>query len=178
MERLVKDLLNLSSLEMLTSIDPKPVNITELLSSLAAEYQFLANAHNITIGIRLSNRLVIHGDEEKLNRAFSNILDNAIKYNVDGGRVEVIGNHSSAEMTITVTNTGQGVPEAEIDKVFEQFYRIEKSRSLRYGGYGLGLAIVKRIVELHGGKVKFESQQRSWTRVTVCLPWHLEMASA
>jgi two-component system OmpR family sensor kinase len=178
MERLVKDLLNLSSLEMLPRIDPKPVHITELLSSLAAEYQFLANAHNITIGIRLPNRLVIHGDEEKLNRAFSNILDNAIKYNVDGGRVEVIGNPSADEMTITVTNTGPGIAEAEIPKVFDQFYRVEKSRSLRYGGSGLGLAIVKRIVELHGGKVKFESQQGSWTRVTVCLPWHLEMASA
>jgi two-component system OmpR family sensor kinase len=178
MERLVKDLLNLSSLEMLTSIDPKPVHITELLSSLAAEYQFLANAHNITIGIRLPNRLVIHGDAEKLNRAFSNILDNAIKYNIDKGGIEVTGDQSAAEVTITVTNTGPGVPEAEIPKVFDQFCRVEKSRSLRYGGSGLGLAIVKRIVEIHGGKVKFESQQGAWTRVTVCLPRHLEMASA
>jgi len=178
MERLVKDLLNLSSLEMLTSIDPKPVHITELLSSLVAEYQFLANAHNITIGIRLPNQLVIHGDAEKLNRAFSNILDNAIKYNVDNGGIEVTGDQSAAEVTITVTNTGPGVPEAEIPKVFDQFCRVEKSRSLRYGGSGLGLAIVKRIVELHGGKIKFESQQGSWTRVTVCLPGHLEMASA
>jgi two-component system OmpR family sensor kinase len=178
MERLVKDLLNLSSLEMLTSIDPKPVHITELLSSLAAEYQFLANAHNITIGIRLPNQLVIHGDAEKLNRAFSNILDNAIKYNIDKGGIEVTGDQSAAEVTITVTNTGPGVPEAEIPKVFDQFCRVEKSRSLRYGGSGLGLAIVKRIVEIHGGKVKFESQQGAWTRVTVCLPRHLEMASA
>ena len=178
MERLVKDLLNLSSLEMLTSIDPKPVHITELLSSLAAEYQFLANAHNITIDIRLPNRLVIHGDAEKLNRVFSNILDNSIKYNMDGGRVEVIGNQSSAELMITVTNTGPGVAEAEIDKVFEQFYRVEKSRSIKHGGSGLGLAIVKRIVELHKGKVKFESKPGIWTRVTVCLPRCREMATS
>jgi len=177
MERLVKDLLNLSSLETLTSIDPKPVHITELLSSLAAEYQFLTDAHNIKIDIRLPNRIVIQGDAEKLNRAFSNILDNALKYNVDGGRIEVMGAQSAAELTITVTNTGPGVAEAEIPKVFDQFYRVEKSRSLWYGGSGLGLAIVKRIVDLHEGKVKFESQQGAWTRVTVYLPGHREMAS-
>ncbi len=178
MERLVKDLLNLSSLERLTSIDPKPVYITELLSSLASEYQFLADAHDINIDIRLPNRLVIQGDAEKLNRAFSNILDNALKYNVEGGWIEVMGDPSAAELTITVTNTGSGVAEAEISKVFDQFYRVEKSRSAQHGGSGLGLAIVKRIVELHGGKVKFESQQGAWTRVTVHLPGYRETASA
>jgi len=177
MERLVKDLLNLSSLETLTGIDPKPVHITELLSSLVAEYQLLADADNIKIDIRLPDRLFIQGEAEKLNRAFSNILDNALKYNVEGGRIEVTGDQSAAELTITVTNTGPGVADAEIPKVFDQFYRVEKSRSLRYGGSGLGLSIVKRIVELHGGKVKFESKQGAWTRVTVCLPGHREMAS-
>ena len=170
MERLVKDLLNLSSLEILTGINPKPVHITELLSSLSAEYQFLANAHNITIGIRLPNRLVIHGDEEKLNRAFSNILDNALKYNVDGGKIEVVGDQSEVDLTINVTNTGPGVAEAEIPRVFEQFYRVEASRSSQYGGSGLGLAIVKRIVELHGGSVKMESEPGVWAKITIQFP--------
>ena len=80
------------------------------------------------------------------------------------------------DVAITVTNTGAGVVEAEIPKVFDQFYRVEESRSLRYGGSGLGLAIVKRIVELHGGKVKLESQQGEWTRITVSLPRQLEKA--
>ena len=80
------------------------------------------------------------------------------------------------DVAITVTNTGAGVVEAEILKVFDQFYRVEESRSLRYGGSGLGLAIVKRIVELHGGKVKLESQQGEWTRITVSLPRQLEKA--
>jgi len=74
------------------------------------------------------------------------------------------------ELTITVTNTGPGVAEAEIPKVFDQFYRVEESRSLRYGDSGLGLAIVKRIVELHGGKANLESRQGDWKRVTVSLP--------
>jgi signal transduction histidine kinase len=170
MERLVKDLLNLSSLETLTGIDPKPVHITELLASLAADYRLLANAQNIQTDINLPRQLIIQGDAEKLNRAFSNILDNAIRYNVDGGRVEVISDQSDVDLMITVTNTGPGVAEAEIDKVFDQFYRVEQSRSLQHGGSGLGLAIVKKIVELHNGRVKFESQQGDWTRVTVSLP--------
>lgn len=170
MERLVKDLLNLSSLETLTGIDPKPVQITELLSSLAEEYKFLADAQNIKMDIRIPKGLVIQGDGEKLHRAFSNILDNAVKYNVDGGRIELICCQSAAELTVTVANTGPGVAEAEIQRVFDQFYRVEKSRSIRNGGSGLGLTIVKRIVELHGGVVKFESRQGACTRVTASLP--------
>ena len=96
---------------------------------------------------------------------------------MDGGRVDVIGDQSDANLTITIINTGPGVAEAEVHKVFDQFYRVEESRSLRYGGSGLGLAIVKRIVELHGGKVNFESKPRSWTRVTVSLPRYRETTS-
>jgi two-component system OmpR family sensor kinase len=174
MERLVKDLLNLSSLETLTSIDPKPVHICELLSSLAGEYQFLADAHNIKMDIHLPNQLVIQGDAEKLHRAFSNILDNAIKYNVDGGQIELTAEQSATELKVTIANTGPGVAEAEIPKLFDQFYRVEKSRSIEHGGSGLGLAIVKRIIELHNGNVTLESKQGSWTRATVYLPLHRE----
>jgi signal transduction histidine kinase len=170
MERLVKDLLNLSALETLTRLDRKPVPIASLLSSLAAEYRFLADARQITMETHLSERLIIQGDAEKLHRAFSNILDNAVKYNTDGGRIELTAAPSAAGAAVTVFNTGPGIAEAEIPKVFDQFYRVEKSRSIQHGGSGLGLAIVKRIVELHGGTVRLESRQGAWTRVTILLP--------
>jgi signal transduction histidine kinase len=175
MERLVKDLLNLSSLESMSVIDRKPVDMIELLSSLATDYRVFADARKIQMDIHLPPQLSIQGDMAKLNRAFSNIMDNAIKYNVDGGRIEVVGTQSGDDLTITVTNTGPGVAEAEIDKVFDQFYRVEKSRSLQHGGSGLGLSIVKRIIELHNGKVTFESRQGDWTRVTVSLPRDRDM---
>ncbi|MFA5519133.1 MAG: HAMP domain-containing sensor histidine kinase, partial [Spirochaetota bacterium] len=174
MERLVKDLLNLSSLETLSSIDPKPVQISELLSSLVGEYKFLADSRNIKIDSRLPKGLVIQGDEQKLHRALSNILDNAVKYNVDGGQIALRGDLSAAGLTVTVANTGPGVAEADIPRVFDQFYRVEKSRSIEHGGSGLGLSIVKRIVELHGGDVTFESEQGGWTQVTVSLPRYRE----
>ena len=89
---------------------------------------------------------------------------------INDGIIEIDGQASDAGITITISNTGTGVPEAEIPKVFDQFYRVDQSRSLRTGGSGLGLAIVKRIVELHGGNLKFESRREGWTRVTVNLP--------
>ncbi len=112
----------------------------------------------------------IAGDAKTLTRAFSNLLDNAIKYNVVGGKITVEAKQGPDTMTITVANTGPGIEDAEIDKVFEQFFRVEKSRSIEHGGSGLGLAIAKRIVELHNGTIQLESQPGKWTQVTVRLP--------
>jgi len=151
MEKLVKDLLNLSALETLAGIDSRSFDFAALFSLLLAEYQFLADAQRIKMEIRLPERLAVRGDPEKLSRAFSNIIDNALKYNLEGGRIEASTDKSATGMTVTIVNTGPGIPEAESPKVFEQFYRVEKSRSSKFGGSGLGLTIAKRIVELHGG---------------------------
>jgi signal transduction histidine kinase len=177
MERLVKSLLDLSSLEIEGVTSEDTIDVVKVLESLIAEYRFLAEPRDIHIKVRLPEQLIVKGSAQQLNRAFSNILDNAIKYNGDGGRIEVIGDQSGTKLTITITNTGPGVAAAEIHKVFDQFYRVEESRSLRYGGSGLGLAIVKRIVELHGGTVNFESRPGSWTQVTVSLPRQRETTS-
>ncbi|MGA8017339.1 MAG: HAMP domain-containing sensor histidine kinase [Desulfobacterales bacterium] len=178
MERLVKNLLDLSALEIEGTMSKDPVDVAKMLESLITDYRLMADTRNIQIETRLPRQLLAIGNAEKLNRAFSNILDNAIKYNADDGRVDVIGDQSDADLTITIINTGPGVAEAEIHKVFDQFYRIEESRSVRYGGAGLGLAIVKRVVELHGGKVKLESKPGSWTRVTVSLPRYRKTTSS
>jgi len=170
MEKLVKDLLNLSALETLSGIDRKAVDVTEMLSSLAEDYRFLAEAHNITFETRLPGPLALRGDAEMLRRAFSNVLDNALKYNVEGGQIKLAGDQSPTELEVTVVNTGPGVAESEIPKLFDQFYRVEKSRTIERGGSGLGLAIVKRVIDLHGGKIDLESRQGSWTRVRIHLP--------
>jgi len=170
MERLVKDLLDMSSLETLSGLDLKPVHLTELLSALIEDYQLLSDARSITMEVNLPENLWVKGDEEKLRRAFSNLLDNAIKYNEDGGQIAIRAEREVAETVVIIENTGPGVPEEDLPKVFDQFYRVEKSRSLDYGGSGLGLPIVKRIVELHRGKVDIESKPGVRTRVIVRLP--------
>jgi two-component system, OmpR family, sensor kinase len=170
MERLVKSLLDLSALEMVSAAGKDPIDLVEILSALIADYRLLAKQRNIQIEVNLPDRLEVIADAEKLNRAFSNILDNAVKYNKDGGQIEVDGDPSDGSLTITISNTGPGVSESEIPKVFDQFYRVEQSRSLRYGGSGLGLSIVRRIVELHGGNIEFNSQPGGLTQVIVRLP--------
>ena len=144
--------------------------MAKLLISLIEDYHFLIDLRNIKILVSLPRQLLTEGNAENLNRAFSNILDNALKYNEEEGQVEVAGEQSESGLTIMVSNTGPGVSETEIGKVFDQFYRVDQSRALQHGGAGLGLAIVKRIIELHNGKIKFESNPGDWTRVTVFLP--------
>jgi len=173
MERLVKNLLDLSALEIQVSVTKESIDLVKILERLIADYSFLAKARNIRLEVSLPRQLIVQGNEDKLSRVFSNILDNAIKYNVDGGQVRVIGHQSGTEIIVKVENTGPSVDKAEASKMFEPFYRVEKSRSTQHGGSGLGLAIVKRIVELHRGTVNLESQQ-GWTRVTVSLPRNRE----
>jgi two-component system OmpR family sensor kinase len=97
-------------------------------------------------------------------------LDNAVKYNKDGGEIHLVVKRTDTNVALRVANTGAGIPTNEVDKVFDQFYRVEGSRSLQYGGSGLGLAIVKRIIELHGGCVKMESEPDAWTKITILFP--------
>ncbi|NOX32147.1 MAG: HAMP domain-containing histidine kinase [Deltaproteobacteria bacterium] len=170
MERLVKNLLNLSSLEIKDTIKKDPVDVADLLASLTQDYRLLADSGGINLEVCLPRNLPVKGDAHKLSRAFSNILDNAVKYNFKGGKIKVDGDLYEGGLTIRVGNTGPGVAESETGKVFDQFYRVEQSRSLQHGGAGLGLAIAKRIIELHHGKVKFESKPETWTQVSVFLP--------
>ncbi len=169
MERLVKNILNLSALEILGEMHKEQIDLVMLLSSLQQDYELLATAREIKIESHLPQALMVDGNSEKLERLFSNIMDNAIKYNCDGGRIEVVGKQSAEEVVIVISNMGVGLAEDEISRVFEPFYRAEESRALRYGGSGLGLAIVKRIVELHGGQVSMASRVGGWTRLTVSL---------
>ncbi len=169
MERLVKNILDLSALEIQISAIKESIDLVKILERLIADYSLFAEARNIRLEVKLPQQLIVQGNEEQLSRVLSNILDNSIKYNVDGGQVRVIGYQSVTEVIVKVENTGTGVDAEESSKVFEPFYRVEKSRSTRYGGTGLGLSIVKRIVELHQGKVSLESQN-GWTKVTVSLP--------
>ena len=173
MDRLVKDLLNLSALEMSDAIEQSPLPVASILTPLVDEYRFLAEARHIRIDCRLSEFGVINGDGETLTRAFSNILDNAIKYNMEGGWISVEGDQGDGWLTIIVTNTGIGVPEEDLDKVFDQFFRVEKSRSFTHGGAGLGLAMVRRIITLHGGTATMESRLSEWARIRVTLPMEI-----
>jgi signal transduction histidine kinase len=176
MERLVKDLLSLSALEALANVERNPVRVDVLLLSLIDEYRFWADAENIRMETEIQEGLVLHGDEEKLKRALSNVIDNAIKYNgsqTGEWLITVRAFESPKALTVIVSSTGEALSEEESRRVFDQFYRVEKPRSPRRGGSGLGLAIVKKTVELHRGEVRFESVtvgSRNMNRLILSFP--------
>ncbi len=170
MDRLVKNLLELSVLELKESLTVAEFSMTDLVHSVLEDFSLILTEARIRLKTRLPENLKIIGDKDKIRRMLINILDNAVKYNVENGEIEIELAEKENLIRISCFNTGPGIPKGEREKVFEQFYRVERSRSLQYGGAGLGLAIVKQIVRLHQGRVSLESESGAWTRIDVTLP--------
>jgi signal transduction histidine kinase len=101
---------------------------------------------------------------------FTNLVDNAVKYTLPGGKVEVVGGSEESEITIRISDTGIGIPEGKIPRIFERFYRVDKARSKATGGTGLGLSIVRHVAENHGGRVTVHSTPGEGSTFTVYLP--------
>lgn len=114
--------------------------------------------------------LHVIADEEKLTQVMLNLLDNAVKYTQDGGVVEVTVDARDDQVVICVKDTGMGIPPADLSRIFERFYRVDRARSRELGGTGLGLSIVKHIVEAHGGSVAVESRLGQGSAFTVTIP--------
>ena len=110
------------------------------------------------------------GDETQLGSMFANLVDNAIKYTPEGGSVEVSAEADEDSVWVRVSDTGIGIPEKKLPRIFERFYRVDKARSKETGGTGLGLSIVRHVAENHGGKVTVESTEGEGTTFTVHLP--------
>ncbi len=170
MKGLVKNLLDLSRLEQQESVSFGQVDLQKLLVNILADYEAMLDNGSIIVDNRLHEPLLVNGDQEKLQRLFINLIDNAWRYNLkDGGIIRITGNKRSGMINLMIDNPGPGVPKDETSRVFEQFYRLDKSRSLANGGCGLGLTIAKKIVDLHGGSITIGSEQDGWTRLTVSL---------
>jgi signal transduction histidine kinase len=125
---------------------------------------------NISIEVDVPADLSVYCDESQTLRLVRNLVDNAVKYTGDGGFVQIEAEAYSSGAEVTVTDTGTGIPQGELDRVFERFYRVDKVRSRRMGGTGLGLAIVKNIVESHGGRISVSTQFGRGSSFTVMFP--------
>lgn len=110
------------------------------------------------------------GDEERLGQLLINLLHNAVKFSKDGMRVVVAGREQKGEILVTVTDQGAGIPRADLDRVFERFYKVDKARVRGVGGTGLGLAIARHIVEAHGGRIWAESAEGRGSTFSVAIP--------
>jgi two-component system OmpR family sensor kinase len=170
MDRLIKALLELSVLELSESLALESFSLTDVVRSVLDDFGPLMKDGGIRLEIDLPERLDMRGDKDKIRRVLINVLDNAVKYNMANGEIRLEAMEADGSVHLSLFNTGPGIPKDEQEKVFAQFYRVEKSRSQEYGGAGLGLAIVKQIVRLHHGRVAIDSMPGAWTRIDIILP--------
>lgn len=167
---LIQDILKLSQLDENTFSDQRErVDLYELAQSAAERLRPQADEKHVTISV-IGERSEFTGIATVLEEMIYNLLDNAVKYNKQGGRADVDVRSSGDDIVVTVSDTGIGVPADSIDRIFERFYRADKSHSRKIGGTGLGLSIVKHGVSLHGGSITVKSSEGSGTTFTMALP--------
>ena len=167
---LIQDILKLSQLDENTFSDQRErVDLYELAQSAAERLRPQADEKHVTISVT-GERSEFTGIATVLEEMIYNLVDNAVKYNKQGGRADVDVRSSGDDIVVTVSDTGIGVPADSIDRVFERFYRADKSHSRKIGGTGLGLSIVKHGVSLHGGSITVKSSEGSGTTFTMALP--------
>ena len=170
---LVKDLVSLSQLESgETTMVPEKVNMAELTLEIFERLEKIAKQREVTLKIKpdkLASAWVL-ADKQRIDQVMVNLISNAIKYNNDGGKVVVLFEQDKKNFTISIRDNGPGISQEHIARIFERFYRVDKSRSRDLGGTGLGLAIVKHILNAHGTTITVMSQVGKGTNFSFKLP--------
>ncbi|WP_312096248.1 two-component system histidine kinase PnpS [Niallia sp.] len=171
LQTLIQDLLDLSKLEQHHfSLNKDEFNLVEVLNKATKMLEGRAEAKNIKLKFLQSNEIIqIEGDRSRLTQVFLNLITNAVIYTPNDGEINVYVVEKKKKIEVRIQDTGIGIDQAEIPRIFERFYRVDKARSRNSGGTGLGLAIVKHLVELHRGTIQVESEMGVGTTFTVVL---------
>lgn len=172
MTRLVKDLLTLSQLDSSKVIERrKKFDLSQLLSSVVEKLSISAknSGHRIKLDTNMSSP-VCFGEPDAIEQVITNIISNAIKYTPAGGKIDVTCYGDFSKAYISVRDNGIGIPESDLSRIFERFYRVDKARSRQSGGTGLGLAIAREIILRHNGTIEIESPGQKGTIVKITLP--------
>lgn len=171
LNNLINDLLDLSRLEHgKIKLKPEELNLRYLIDEILSGFKSQLDKKNIEARNDLASGLSVAGDKNRIEQVLTNLVDNAIKFNRDKGFISISGREADGKIKITVEDSGIGIPERDIPRIFERFYRIDKARSRELGGTGLGLSIVKHIVELHGGQTGVESAEGIGSKFWFTLP--------
>ncbi len=172
LNRLVDELLELSKLDAnQVELNPEEFSLTDLVQDVVQQHSPAAVTKNVKLRAELPDGASLaFGDIALVERAMSNLIDNAIKYTPAGGEVVVIPTWDGDHVEVRVTDTGYGIPEDDLVHIFDRFYRVEKSRDMNTGGTGLGLAITKKIIELHHSTLSVTSRLNDGTTFSFLLP--------
>jgi len=171
LQSLIHDLLELSKLEKEEfSLNIESISIQSIIDDIIPIVEQQAHEQEITMNKNIQDDEIIHADSARLKQVFMNLLTNAINYTPKQGEVGIELLEQDDYMEVVIKDTGIGIPEEDIPRIFERFYRVDKARSRNSGGTGLGLAIVKHIVEAHGGWIEVESEYQKGTAFHIYLP--------
>jgi two-component system phosphate regulon sensor histidine kinase PhoR len=169
LQALVDDLLVLASLESEQPVSKQRIQLKDLLEQQVKSKGHLLASNNLDVQLECPT-IEVHVDRARLIRALSNLLDNAIHYNRPGGRVRVSAVLSERQVKIEVEDTGGGISQSDLGRIFERFYRVDKSRTRDSGGTGLGLAIARHAIESQGGTLSVASKVGTGSTFTIQLP--------
>ncbi|MDP2938917.1 MAG: HAMP domain-containing sensor histidine kinase [Candidatus Omnitrophota bacterium] len=162
LNRLIEDLLDLSRIEIgAFKVNLKSVDMKEVINKAIFALQIFADNQKVILENNLPNDLPnVYADKERLFQVVTNLIENSIKFNRRGGKTSINAfiPGKNNKITFCITDTGIGIPEDSLDKIFDKFYQVDSSQKRKYAGCGLGLAIAKRILELHQGKIWVESK--------------------
>lgn len=140
------------------TLEYSSVNLTRLLEQLTYEFQPMLSEKNLTCSLEMERDLTLRCDVDQMQRVLDNLLRNAVNYSFEGGTIRIGAAQEGEYMKIQFSNQGNTIPKEKLERIFEQFYRLDTARSSRSGGAGLGLAIAKEIVELHQGTITARSE--------------------
>lgn len=165
MNKLTEDLLLLSVLEH--EVESEEVELKGLFSELTKEVSRMVDGQKIEIDFnQKSKKIVVKGNEVLYKRAFMNILENAVKYS-EASKIEISLEKVKRTVRVIIRDNGKGIPKEHLDKIFDRFYRVDKSRSRKTGGSGLGLSIAKKVIESYGGNIKVTSKKGKGTKFII-----------
>jgi len=172
LSRLIADLLDLSRIESgKWRMRKEPVHLATLAAETVGRLAPRAQSLGVQLEITIADAIaVLPGDPDRLAQVFINLVDNALKYTPAGGRVTVSAVENDRTVSVSVADTGAGIPKADLPRIFERFYRVDKARSRSTGGTGLGLSIVKHIIEAHGGSIGVVSDTGKGATFSFSLP--------
>jgi two-component system, OmpR family, sensor histidine kinase SenX3 len=167
----IDDLLELSRIQLGGEMTFSPVDVTAVVAEAIERSQPLALKNHVALQhVTVDADCTISGDRFQILSAVGNLVDNAIKYSEDGGKVTISVKPGDDEVTIEVVDHGIGIPVASLDRIFERFYRVDRARSRDTGGTGLGLSIVRHVVTNHGGEVNVRSREGEGSTFSLSLP--------
>jgi two-component system phosphate regulon sensor histidine kinase PhoR len=171
LDRLVNDLLSLSHLESKEmAIDKSEFNFNDEVNKVIAGFKAQIKNKQIELINQLPDGMLINADRNRVEQVLVNLIDNAIKFNKEKGNIKIYGEYLNESLKVTIEDSGIGIPEKDVPRIFERFYRADKARSRELGGTGLGLSIVKHIIDLHRGSIRVESIEGLGSKFIFTLP--------